>query len=370
MTQRSKVDEILHKLDETDREILRTIEKRARIVGDLLRARGDGARLLPISDGARLTALEQAVSPPFPIAGVRPVFAAIDAACRVYEIAPRVVCVGPEGSFSYQAAALHFGPTAELLRAETPEKALDEVARSKADFAVIALETVREGLAFSTVQAIAALDLKLIGERELAHSLCLASKTGNAADIERVYANAQHHAMAERYLATHFPKATVLHVRNANMAAELALEHHGAAALVTSGFTLPGDLRILAENVSDDGQVRIRHGIVSRMPVSRSGNDATAVIFSVHDRPGALHDLLQVFKEKSCNLRRIQSRAVPSEGWEYVFYVEVSGHVTDRPLVAALEGVKQKARMLKIVGSFPLDAAEPPPSSEASGAHR
>ena len=93
----------------------------------------------------------------------------------------------------------------------------------------------------------------------------------------------------------------------------------------------------------------------------RTGNDATAVLFSVHDRPGVLHDVLQAFKEKSCNLRRIQSRAVPGEGWEYVFYVEVGGHVTDRPLVAALEGVKQKARMLKIIGSFPLD--EMPPSS-------
>jgi chorismate mutase/prephenate dehydratase len=102
--------------------------------------------------------------------------------------------------------------------------------------------------------------------------------------------------------------------------------------------------------------------------MARTGHDATALLFGVHDRPGALYDVLSSFKEKNCNMRRIQSRAVPGgDGWEYVFYVEVTGHVTDRPVVAALEGVKQKARLLKIIGSFPLDVADmTPPSSSAT----
>ena len=117
------------------------------------------------------------------------------------------------------------------------------------------------------------------------------------------------------------------------------------------------------ENVGDEGEARIRYGIVGRLPAARSGSDATALLFSVHDRPGALHAILVHFKERSCNLRRIQSRPVPGEGWEYLFYVEVSGHMTDRSLVAALEGVKREAKTLKILGSFPLEFPEPQPSS-------
>ena len=109
-------------------------------------------------------------------------------------------------------------------------------------------------------------------------------------------------------------------------------------------------------------EARIRYAIVGRLPAPRSGSDATALLFSVHDRPGALHAILAHFKERSCNLRRIQSRPVPGEGWEYVFYVEVSGHMTDRSLVAALEGVKREAKMLKILGSFPLEFPESQPS--------
>jgi chorismate mutase/prephenate dehydratase len=57
---------------------------------------------------------------------------------------------------------------------------------------------------------------------------------------------------------------------------------------------------------------------------------------------------------------------MPGEGWEYVFYVEVSGHMTDRTLVAALEGVKREAKTLKIIGSFPLEHPDPPqPESDA-----
>src|SRR5688500_9253265 len=183
MTQRDKVEEITQRLHETDREILRVIEKRARIVQDLVATRSDAAKLSPIVDGHRLRALEQGVTAPLSANAVRPIFAAIDAACRVYEVAPRVACVGPEGGFPWLAAGLHFGTRAELVRAETPDKALEEVARSQVDYAVVTYETLREGLAFSTIQAIAALELKLVGEREVTHTLMLVNKTGNKADI-------------------------------------------------------------------------------------------------------------------------------------------------------------------------------------------
>jgi chorismate mutase/prephenate dehydratase len=144
------------------------------------------------------------------------------------------------------------------------------------------------------------------------------------------------------------------------MAWELASENHGSAAIVPRGSAFARDLRVARENIADEGEARVRYAMLSRLPAPRSGADATALIFSVHDHPGALHDILQFFKERSCNLRRIQSRPVAAEGWEYVFYVEVSGHTTDRNLVAALEGVKREAKMLKIIGSFPLEFPDAP----------
>jgi chorismate mutase/prephenate dehydratase len=363
MTSRTKLEELTGHLAEVDRDILRAVERRARIVQDLVKVRGDASRYAPVTDPARIKALEEAASPPLSAAAVRGIFAALDAGCRMFEVAPKVACVGTEGAFTFLAAALHFGPRAELLRADTPEKALEEVARSRADFATVPYESMKEGLAFATIQAIAAHDLKLVGEREMVHVLDLVSRSGTAAEVDKIYVSPHHHVLCEGFLEASFPKAAVHDVRSAQMAWELALENHGAAAIVPAGFG-SGELRAVKENVADEGALVMRYGIVSRIPVPRTGNDATALLFSVNDRPGALHDLLENFKERNCNLRRIQSRTIPGEGWEYVFYVEVTGHMTDRNLVAALEGVKKKARMLKIIGSFPLDVAEPPPSSE------
>ena len=360
MDERKRFEELKSLLAEVDREILRAIERRARFAQDLSKLRVGTARFMPTTDAVHLQALERAVTPPFPASAVRPIFTAIDGACRFFDVAPRVTFIGVEGGFGWMTARSYFGPTAELVRADTAAQAVEDVARSQADFAVVPYESLKDGPIFPTIHAIAARDLNLIGEREVAQALVLMNGTGNPADVEKVYVAPQDHVACVHYLESNHPRAVVLDVRSPIMACELASENHGSAAIVPRGSAGPTTLRIARENIGDDGDVRMRYGVIARLPAPRSGSDATALLFSVHDHPGALHDILQHFKEKNCNLRRIQSRAVPGEGWEYVFYVEVGGHVTDRPLVAALEGVKREAKMLKVVGSFPLDVSDPP----------
>lgn len=355
MDDRKRAEELRSRLVEIDKSILREVEHRARVAQDLLQLRTGAARYAPTADGAHLQALEQAVSPPFPASAVRPVFMAIDAACKLLESAPRVLFVGAEGAFGWMAARSYFGDAVELVRADTAALAIEEVARSRADFAVVPYESLKDGPIFPVIQAIAAADLKLVGERELAQALDLVNTSGEPGDVEKIYAAPQDHVATVQYVESNHPRATVVDVKSPIVAWELAAEAKESAAVVPRGAVGARELRVARENVGDEGEVRLRYGVIGRVPAPRSGADGTALLFSVRDRPGALHDILQHFKERSCNLRRIQSRPLPGEGWEYVFYVEVSGHVTDRPLVAALEGVKRETKMLKIIGSFPLE---------------
>ncbi|WP_438009211.1 prephenate dehydratase domain-containing protein [Sorangium sp. So ce321] len=360
MDERKRLEELRRQLTELDQEILRGIERRARIAHDLAKLRTGTARFAPTADAAHIQTLERAVTPPFPQRAVRPIFVAIDAASRAFEVAPRVAYLGAEGDFGWTAAHDHFGVGGEFVRADSPAAAIEEVARSRADFAVVPYESFKEGPIFPTIQAIGGADLKVVGERQLAQALDLVNRSGNLADVERVYCSPQDHVACVNYLELQHPRALVLDVRCPQVAWDLAAENEGSAAIVPRGFDGGQELRIARENVGDEGEVRIRYAVLSRLPASRSGHDATALLFSVHDRPGALHDILQHFKERSCNLRRVHSRPVPGEGWDYVFYVEVSGHTTDRALVAALEGVKRETKMLKIIGSFPLERPDPP----------
>jgi chorismate mutase/prephenate dehydratase len=364
MDERKRIDELRQKLLDTDLEILRSIERRARAAQELARLRSGSARHAPLTDGVHLASLEKAAVAPLDKTAIRSIFSAIDAACRTFEVAPRVVFIGGDGGFGWIAARSYFGATAELVRAEGPLAAIEEVARSRAEFAVIPYESLEDGPIFPTIQAIAAADLKLVGERELSQALSLVNASGNPADIEKLYVSPQDHVTCVRYLESNHPRALVLDVRSPVMALELASENRGAAAIVPRGALSAADLRVARENVGDAGVVRIRYGVVSRLPAQRSGADATALLFSVHDHPGALHDILQYFKERNCNLRRIQSRPMPGEGWDYLFYLEVGGHVSDRHLVAALEGVKREAKTLKVIGSFPLEFPESPETSD------
>ncbi|MFO0760875.1 MAG: prephenate dehydratase domain-containing protein [Byssovorax sp.] len=355
MDDRKRLDELRQKLLEQDLELVRALEKRARTAQELGKLRTGTARFAPTADGTHLATLEKAVGHPLSPAAIRPIFTAIDAACRVFEVAPRVVYVGADGGFGWAACRAHFGLGAELCHSPSPAIAIEEVARSRADFAVVPYESLKEGPIFPTIQAIAAADLKVVGERELTQALTLVNATGNPADVEKIYVAPQDHLACVQYLESNHPRALVIDVRSPLMAWELASEDHGSAAIVPRGTVGARALRVARENIGDGGEARMRYAVLSRLPAPRSGSDATALLFSVHDHPGALHDLLQHFKERNCNLRRIQSRPVPGEGWEYLFYVEVSGHTTDRALVAALEGVKREAKTLKIIGSFPLE---------------
>lgn len=364
MDERKRLEELRGQIAEIDQEILRTIERRARVAQELAKLRPGTARYAPTTDAAHLQELERAAPAHVPAAAIRPIFTAIDAACRPFEVAPRVIYLGAEGDFGWIAARDYFGQGAEFVRIDSPGAAIDEVARSRADFAVVVYESLKEGPIFPTLQAIAGADLKVVGERELSQALVLVSRTGNLAEVEKVYASPQDHVACVSYLELNHPRALVLDVRSPQMAWDLAVEDPSSAAIVPRGFSGGRELRVARENIGDEGETRIRYGVVSRLPAPRSGHDTTAILFSLRDRPGALHDILHHFKERSCSLRRIHSRPIPGEGWEYVFYVEVGGHSTDRSLVAALEGVKRETKMLKIIGAFPLERPDQAPADE------
>ncbi|NUQ79400.1 MAG: chorismate mutase [Polyangiaceae bacterium] len=359
MDDKKKLEDLRGLLVEIDRDILRAIERRAKVAQDIAKLRTGTARVAPTADGPHIQALEKAVTPPFPSSAVRPIFTAIDSACRMFDVAPRVMYVGPERDFGWIAAHGHFGDGAELARADsTSAAAIEEVARSRAEYAVVPYESLKEGVIYPTVQAIAGSDLKLIGEREITQVLVLVGQPGEIADIERIFVSPQDHVACLGYLESSHPKAPVVDVRSPVAALERALQEPRSAAIVPRGCPAPDGLSVVRENIGDEGELRIRYGVVSRLPAPRSGHDVTAMLFTLRERPGALHDLLTHFKDRSCNLRRIQSFPVPGEGWEYIFYIEVSGHITDRPLVSALEGAKQEAKTLKILGSFPLERPE------------
>lgn len=338
---------------ELDVEVLRVLEKRARMAKRIGALHGEGPLPLPAHDGQRLDELEAMAEEELPKGAIRSVLREVHASTLALERPVRVALVGPEGGICEIAARRELGLAAEMIPVESPQEAIDEVKRGRADYALFPLESSSEGPVQASLVALTASDLMLISATEQDAVLSLMSKTGNLADVEKLYAESADRNAAQRYLRANLSKVTVLDVRSPTLACQLAAEDHGAAALVPEATGFAHDLIPIQSNVGDQAGLRLRLGIASSRPTSRTGDDTTAFVFSVHDEPGALFEALEHFAERGLNLRTIHSRPKPDEKWSYLFYVEVSGHLSDRPVVTALEAVKRQARFLKVLGSYP-----------------
>jgi chorismate mutase/prephenate dehydratase len=348
-----EVDDLRQEIGRLDAQLLVTLERRAKVSRRIGELRKDQPPALPLGDRASIRALVARGGGEMPAESLREILREVYAACVALELPVRIAYVGLEGGAGHAATRGRFGASANVVAAETATAALDEVLRRRAEYAVVPFENSIDGPVQSTIAAVMASELKICEQMETEFNLCLMNRTGNAADIEKIYATAADHALCQSVFATGGSRAAAMDVRSPMMACQLAVEDHGAAAIATELFGSQLGLEVARRNVLDDGNERVRYAVVGSRPSSRTGNDDTAFVFSVHDAPGSLLDVLRQLSERGINLTKIQSRPIDGEPWNYLFFVEVGGHFTDRALISAFEEIKRLTKSFKVLGSYP-----------------
>lgn len=343
------------KLAEVDRELVERLDARARLSKGIAAKLGADATV-DVGEREWLEGLLAASSGDMPKESLRAILGQIRAEARTLEQRATVAYVGPEGGFCHEAALEHFGAGSALLPAAGAREALDEVIRGRATFAVFPFESSVDGLVQPSVSALAETDLMMVGERLTRASYDFMAR-GDVTEVEKVYATALALAGCQRFLDAELPRASVIDVRSPVVAAELTKEEPASAAIVPSWVGRAAGLDTRRANVGDAPDLKLRHAIAAARPAMRTGNDVTCLLFSVDDSPGSLFGVLRHFAEKGVNLRKLQSRPVPQGSWDYVFYVELSAHVTDRSLTTALEAMKRTTKYLKVLGSCPSSGA-------------
>jgi chorismate mutase / prephenate dehydratase len=351
---RREVDELRQEVGKIDAQLLASLERRGKLskrIGELRKSM-TAPPMLP--DRGQIEELVGKAGGEIPQSALRAIFREIFAACFSLEQPVVVAYAGMDGGFVHAAARSRFGVAAEYIANETVPGAIDEVSRQRAIYAIVPFETRADGLLSSTIAALTMSEVKIVGAFELSVNLQLASRASSVAEIEKVYAVAKDRAHCQRFLATELPGAQVLDVKTPLGACQLAAADPRAAVLVHEGFTAEFSLETIKRNVRDDGDERVRYAIVGTRPPSRTGSDLTALVFAVNDSPGALHEILKQFAERGVNLTRIQSRPTPGESWQYLFFIEVQGHPTDRSIIGAIEEVRRLSKFFKVLGSYQL----------------
>lgn len=349
--------QIREALEAADRALIEALDARSkavRRVNALRESDPDGYYALPRDLEVIERAREQVAD--FPAACVESVFREVLAACDTIVGPKTVAYVGPEGSFAHVAARRHFGAPAVLRAVEGAAAVVEEVARGRVTFGVVPLETSSEGAITATLHGLAESEVRICGERTVASSYHLFSRSGNVADIEKIYGTAPAIAACERNLRTHFPRATVTDVPSGEVAAQLAHEEPSSAALGTDIIGELHGLERARERMEDMAGIEIRYAIVGNDLPPRTGSDRTVLAMAVHDTPGALYQALQPFANRGINLTRLESRPAIGKPWKYLFFVEMDGHVTERAVLTAIDELRDISRFVKILGSHPRPA--------------
>lgn len=309
-----------------------------------------------MTDREALAALQSAASGDLPVEALTAIFSTIRATGRALEQAPRVAYLGPEGGFCHVLSRAHFGASGSFIECHSVRDALEEVSRGRAACAVFPFESSDDGLVQTSVTALTDTELVIVGARTMPKAFQLMGRASALGDLEKVYTTAAGHAACQGFLDAELPRVSVIDVRSMKVAAELAQEDATSAAIVPEPTGRELGLGLLRENVGDSPDIKMRYAIAAPRPASRSAADVTCLLFSIDDKPGSLFDILRHFAERGINLRRLHSRPAGREPWDYVFYVEISGHATDRSVITALEAVKKSTRFLRVLGSFPQEA--------------
>jgi len=346
--------DITEALRAADSKLVNALDARAKAITDYIALREsnpEGYYKLPRDEDVVRAATDAAGA--FPAEWVETVVREILSASAQLVAPVSVAYLGPVGGFAHAAARKHFGAAAELRGAPSVQEVLEDVARKRVSFGVVPLETSSDGAITATLTGLLQADVKIGGELTLPANYHLLSTTGNVSDVDKIYGVAAAIAACERFIRETFPKATVMDVPSGDVAADLAKDDHGAAIVGTDVIASAHELRIAKESIEDEVGVDTRFAVLGNEHPQRTGQDRTVIALSVHDEPGALYAALAPFADRGINLTRLESRPGRGTAWRYVFFVELDGHITDRAVLTAVEELRAKVRMLKVLGSYP-----------------
>jgi chorismate mutase/prephenate dehydratase len=197
--------------------------------------------------------------------------------------------------------------------------------------------------------------LKICGEVELRVSHYLMGKMSGFEAIKRVCAHPQALAQCRGWLDEQLPEVERVGVSSNAEGARRARDERGTAAIAGKAAAEIYSLGLLANEIEDRPDNTTRFLVVGRKLFSASGADRTTLLVSTSDTDdsGALFQLLEPLAQHRVNMTRIESRPSRRRKWDYVFFIDIEGHVSDPPVAKALAALETRASLFKVLGSYP-----------------
>ncbi len=356
MTQIS-LAELRDSIDAIDRQLLELISARARHaqqVAAVKSAEGAADFYRPEREAQVLRGIMERNPGPLDNEEVARLFREIMSACLALEKPVSVAYLGPEGTFTQEAALKHFGHSAITEPMAAIDEVFREVTAGAVSYGVVPVENSTEGVVNHTLDSFIESSLKICGEVELRiHHNFLIGPSTDPARITRVYSHPQSLAQCRKWLDAHYPRIERVPVSSNAEAAKMVRGEWNSAAIAGDMAVKLYGLTKLREKIEDRPDNSTRFLVIGRDLVPPSGDDKTSIIVAVKNEPGALYNLLEPLRTYNVDMTRLETRPSAAGKWTYLFFIDFKGHCQDANIVAALEALKPRVSDLKLLGSYP-----------------
>jgi len=269
-----------------------------------------------------------------------------------------IAFLGPEFTYTHQAAQKKFGASVDYLPCVNISDVFAEVERGRSDYGVVPVENSTEGAVNYTLDMFVESPLKICAELYLSISHHLLSNADSLKTVNQIYSHPQAFAQCRQWVESN-PVRAAKQVPTASTAeaARYVAEHkqfkNELACIASELAAKQYGLKIVAPSIEDNSSNSTRFIVISRGEAKPTGRDRTSIVFAIADRVGALHDILVPFQKAGINLTKIESRPSKKKAWSYFFFVDFEGHHDEPHIAKALEGLGKSCTLLKILGSYP-----------------
>lgn len=341
-------------IDKIDNQLLRLLNERADIVHQIggIKKEAGAEIYAPEREQQLLDSLLARNEGRLTPESIRAIYREIMSASLALEKPITIAYLGPEGTWTHQAAREKFGASVEYFPQTDIGDVFDQVARRHTDYGVVPVENSTEGAVNHTLDMFMESELQICAQLMLRIENHLLGR-GPREQIRKIYSHPQVFGQCREWLRREMPGVELIEVSSTTRAAEHATREGDAAALAGRMAAEVYHLSILQGSVQDDPDNTTRFLVIGHQSCPRTGNDRTSLMFGLRDQPGALFSALRPFDELKINLNKIENRPSRRKAWEYFFFVDVDGHREDEPLTAAVAELKKHCSIVKILGSYP-----------------
>jgi len=341
-------------IDKLDAQIVRLLNERTKHVlgiGEVKRKAGEEI-YAPHRERQVLQRIAKLNPGPITDESLKAIYREIMSSALALEKSMTIAYLGPEATFTHQAAIQRFGSSLRYAPQKTIADVFNEVAKGRADYGVVPVENSTEGVVTHTLDMFVDSDLKIVSQIVLPISHCLVSKARRD-QIQKLYVHPQTLAQCRSWIHKSFPHAELVETSSNARSAELAAQEKKSAAIAGLLAAEKYGVPVLEHDIQDNAANATRFLVLGRKCSPPTGHDRTSLMFSIADAVGALHRALAPFRKYRLNMTKIESRPSKRKAWEYFFFVDCDGHANDPKVAKAIAQLSAQCSFVKVLGSYP-----------------